>query len=166
LAILPLFFNLQKKEVVELFDRDEPIPSFETELHVVRLGDAVLAMNPFELYQDFGLRIKARSPAAQTIVVQLAAGTGFYLPTERAVQGGITVRIRSWHRWVRWYMYPWRKYLDALGISPICLCNPNAPLLRVKPGRNPCRKRLNRTEHTAGQRIGVAKPRDAPPSSG
>ena len=32
-------------------------------------------------------RIKARSPAAQTVLVQLA-GRGWYLPTQRAIDGG------------------------------------------------------------------------------
>ncbi|MFA6111968.1 MAG: hypothetical protein WDA75_24690 [Candidatus Latescibacterota bacterium] len=58
------------------------------EIHAVRLGDAVIATNPFELYLDYGWRIKARSPAAQTLVVQLAAGKGWYLPTARAIEGG------------------------------------------------------------------------------
>jgi hypothetical protein len=47
-----------------------------------------MVTSPFELYLDYGLQIKARSPAAQTLVVQLAAGRGLYLPTERAVRGG------------------------------------------------------------------------------
>jgi len=63
----------------------DPLP---TEVHVLRIGDAVIATNPFELFTDYGLRIKARSPAAQTIVSQITAGTGWYLPTERAVAGG------------------------------------------------------------------------------
>ena len=75
-------------EVVERFDRGEPMPRYEVGIHVVRLGDAVLATNPFELYLDYGLQIKARSAAAQTFIVQLAAGRGMYLPTERAVRGG------------------------------------------------------------------------------
>jgi len=37
------------------------------------------------LFLDFGLRIKARSNAVQTFLVQLANGEGTYLPTERAV---------------------------------------------------------------------------------
>jgi hypothetical protein len=76
------------RDVVDLFDRGQPMPPFQPELHVLRLGDAAIATNPFELFLDYGLRIKARSPAAQTLVVQLAAGTGLYLPTERAVRGG------------------------------------------------------------------------------
>jgi hypothetical protein len=76
------------RAVVECFDglrRAEPVP---VEIHVLRVGDIVFATNPFELFLDYGLRIKARSPASQTVIVQLAAGSGWYLPTERAVQGG------------------------------------------------------------------------------
>ncbi len=60
---------------------------FSLELHVLRLGDVALATNPFELYTDFGVQMKARSPAVQTLVIQLT-GSGGYLPTERAVRGG------------------------------------------------------------------------------
>ena len=35
-----------------------------------------------------GARIKARSPARQTFLVQLACGTGGYLPTARAAARG------------------------------------------------------------------------------
>jgi len=41
---------------------------------------------PFEYYLDFGDRIKGRSAAVQTFVVQLAGG-GTYLATERAASG-------------------------------------------------------------------------------
>ena len=57
------------------------------ELHVVRLGDVAIATNDFELYTDYGVAMQARSPATQTVVIQLAGG-GSYLPTERAVRGG------------------------------------------------------------------------------
>jgi len=60
---------------------------FKMELHVLRLGDVAITTNDFELYTDYGVRIKARSPAVQTFVIQLA-GSGGYLPTERAVRGG------------------------------------------------------------------------------
>ena len=61
-------------------------PKYPVEIHVVRIGDIVFATNPFELYLDFGTRIKARSPAIQTFLVQLA-GSGTYLPTSRSVKG-------------------------------------------------------------------------------
>jgi hypothetical protein len=61
---------------------------YEIELHVLRIGDVAMATNPFELYLDYGLRIKARSAAAQTFAVQLCAGSGGYLPTAKALRGG------------------------------------------------------------------------------
>jgi len=50
----------------------------------------VFASNPFELFMDYGARIRARSKALQTFAVQLGdgSGNGFYLPTERALAGG------------------------------------------------------------------------------
>jgi len=60
---------------------------YTMELHVVRLGDIAIATNPFELYTDYGIQIKARSPALQTFIIQLA-GPGSYLPSQRAVIGG------------------------------------------------------------------------------
>ena len=58
------------------------------ELHALRLGDVAIASNEFELFTDYGVQIKARSPAVQTFVIQLAGSAGSYLPTERAVRGG------------------------------------------------------------------------------
>lgn len=81
------WFPRRAKRVVETFDglrSAEPVP---TELHVIRIGEMVVTTSPFELFLDYALQMKARSPAKQTAVVQLA-GRGFYLPTERAVRGG------------------------------------------------------------------------------
>jgi len=74
---------------VERYERQkaEAKPTLETELHVLRIGDAVVCTNAFELFTDYGIRIKARSRAVQTFVVQLV-GPGTYLPTARAVRGG------------------------------------------------------------------------------
>lgn len=63
-------------------------PMFPVNLHVVRLGDVAIVTNPFELFTDYGVQIKSRSPALQTFVIQLAQGAGGYLATERAVAGG------------------------------------------------------------------------------
>jgi hypothetical protein len=60
---------------------------FPMELHVLRLGDVAIATNTFELFTDYGVQMKARSPAIQTFIIQLT-GSGGYLPTERAVRGG------------------------------------------------------------------------------
>ena len=61
---------------------------YSIESHVVRFGDVAFATNPFELFLDYGNRIKARSYAAQTFIVQLSCGRGGYLPTEKAEKAG------------------------------------------------------------------------------
>jgi hypothetical protein len=81
---------------------------FTWELHTLRIGNAVFANNPFELYIGYGNAIKAQSMAAQTFLVQLSgtASDDFlinytykgnllyvgdlagYLPTAEAVSGG------------------------------------------------------------------------------
>ena len=85
--ITPVFWNLrQAHRVIAPYDREEP--TITIPVHVVRIGDMVMATNPFELYLDYGMRIKARSKAVQTFVVQLSNGTYGYLPTKRSVAGG------------------------------------------------------------------------------
>jgi hypothetical protein len=61
--------------------------TYPIEIHVVRLGDLVVCSNPFELFCEYGIRIKARSQATQTFIVQMS-GFGSYLPTERAQAAG------------------------------------------------------------------------------
>ena len=63
------------------------VEPYKMELHVIRLGDIAIATNPFELFTDYGIQMKTRSPALQTFVIQLA-GPGTYLPSSRAAQGG------------------------------------------------------------------------------
>jgi len=65
---------------------EHPLPHYAAEMKVVRLGDIAFVTAPFEYYLDFGDRIKGRSPALQTFIVQLAGG-GPYLATERAAAG-------------------------------------------------------------------------------
>ncbi len=98
--------------VVARYERlaTDPKPTHPTPVNVLRIGEAVICTNQFELYTDFGVQMKARSKAVQTFVVQLANGaaepeppadapqddqndwlyasSGTYLPSERAVKGG------------------------------------------------------------------------------
>jgi hypothetical protein len=75
--------------VIERYEQlqKDPDATCPVEIHVVRLGDLVVCSNPFELFCEYGIRIKARSPATQTFVVQMS-GFGSYLPTERAQAAG------------------------------------------------------------------------------
>jgi hypothetical protein len=76
-------------DVVKRFEnqKSDPHPTIEAEIHVLRIGDAAICSNGFELFTDYGIQIQARSKALQTFVIQLA-GDGPYLPTEKALQGG------------------------------------------------------------------------------
>ena len=60
---------------------------YPIESHIIRLGDIAIATNPFELFLDYGNRMKARSLAQQTFIFQLTGGAGGYLPTQKAEQG-------------------------------------------------------------------------------
>ena len=74
--------------VIERFRAQDREREYPAEIHVLRLGDTALATNPFELYLDYGLRIRARSPAALTLQVQLSCDYAGYLATARAVAAG------------------------------------------------------------------------------
>ncbi len=78
------------RDVVNRYEKQktDPNPKLQAEIHVLRIGDVAICTNQFELFTDYGLRIQARSNALQTFVIQLAAGAGSYLPTEKAVKGG------------------------------------------------------------------------------
>ena len=74
--------------LVERFQLQRKHCTLPTEIHVLRLGEAALSTSPFELYLDYGLRIRARSPAALTLHAQLTCGELGYLPTAKAVAAG------------------------------------------------------------------------------
>lgn len=79
--------NIPKHEgMVMPFYNTDPVTPIE--FHVLRLGDIAIATNPFELYLDYGIRMKARSPAALTFLVQTACQQAGYLPTAKGVKGG------------------------------------------------------------------------------
>ena len=87
--------------LVERYEQQADNPEHEVESHVIRLGDVVFATNPFELFVDYGIRIRCRSRALQTFLVQLAdgSGNGFYLPTQQALDAGhYSAQIKS--NWV------------------------------------------------------------------
>jgi len=74
--------------VVLRYRQQQEEQTVQVRSHVVRIGDAALATNPFELFHAYGLRMKARTPARPLMVVQLSNGLGGYLPTQAAIEGG------------------------------------------------------------------------------
>lgn len=63
------------------------------EIQALRIGDAALVLIPAELFVEFGLDLKRRSPFKPTYVISMANGSHGYVPTEHAFQrGGYEVR--------------------------------------------------------------------------
>jgi hypothetical protein len=69
----------------QLLAEDNPVP---VHINALRLGDAVLCTNPAELFVEFGLQIKERSPAKVTFVGELTDGYVGYVPTQKAFSRG------------------------------------------------------------------------------
>ena len=85
------FLALRRTEnIIKRYEQQEKNPFRKIEFHVIRLGDVAFATNPYEMFLDYGIRIKARSKALQTFIIQLACTCtwGEYLPTAKAVAGG------------------------------------------------------------------------------
>jgi hypothetical protein len=83
----------RQQAILDRFESGEASPDYTVELHVVRIGDFAVATNPFELYVEYGIQIKARSKAPQTATMQLCSCIdgdrgGGYLPTANAIEGG------------------------------------------------------------------------------
>ena len=69
------------------YDVQQNMDMFDIEVHFIRLGDIAFATSPFELFLDYANRIRARSLAKQTFLIQLCCDSCCYLPTEIAEKG-------------------------------------------------------------------------------
>ncbi len=74
--------------VVLRWELQQKTSQYHFKMHVLRIGNIAVVTNPFELFHEYGMRMKARAKAEQVFVIQLANGLGGYLPTEDAVAGG------------------------------------------------------------------------------
>jgi hypothetical protein len=74
-------------------------PFDEIELHAVRIGDAAILSHPAELYCQFGLDIKRRSPAPITAVAGITGAYCGYVPTTYGpMTGGYSGEAIYWCR--------------------------------------------------------------------
>jgi len=90
-----------KEEQAELGARMRANPNVEFEVQALRIGPAALVMIPAELFVEFGLEIKLRSPVQPTFVVELANGIIGYVPTPKAFEhGGYETRTATSSRLV------------------------------------------------------------------
>jgi hypothetical protein len=85
---LPFLVGVRSTKIVKIYDRHhgQPIPA---QVQALRLSDdAAIVMVPSELFVEFGLEIKRRSPFAHTMVIELANDSFGYVPTKRAFEEG------------------------------------------------------------------------------
>ena len=73
---------------VSLMDRFGANPVDRQTFHAIRLGDLAIATHPFELFCQYQLDLKLRSPTRSTACFALTGGYGGYLPTLAAALGG------------------------------------------------------------------------------
>ena len=77
-----------ERGIMKRFEEAAMQTPYSVEVHVLRIGGIAIATNPFELFLDYGVQLKTRSKALQTLVLQLTNGYGMYVPTVDAIDGG------------------------------------------------------------------------------
>jgi len=81
-------YTLALSGVMRLQEEFGANPTDLVPVHAVRIGDFAIITNSCELFCQFGLDIKRRSPATVTAVTQLANGSTGYCPTIFGLMGG------------------------------------------------------------------------------
>jgi len=88
------FSNLPGKDSAALFfakgiinraELQKKTSFYDAPVHAMRIGDSAFITNPFELYIEYGMRMRARSKAIHTFIAQLTDDGAGYLPTPEAV---------------------------------------------------------------------------------
>ncbi len=80
--------KLYANSTFELAEEKRHSPMTIGEVQAFRIGDIGWVMLPGEIFVEFGLDIKLRSPAERTWVTGLANGIVGYVPTKRAFEDG------------------------------------------------------------------------------
>ena len=88
---LSAFTREEKKQLtldagtVKRYHRQKESVFYQTPLHVMQIGDCALYTCPYELYLEYGQRVRARSNATHTLIAELTDDETEYLPTPFAV---------------------------------------------------------------------------------
>lgn len=61
---------------------------YDMPAHAIRIGNSSFITNPFELYIEYGMRMRGRAKSLHTFIAQLTDDFAGYLPTPEAVKAG------------------------------------------------------------------------------
>jgi neutral ceramidase len=91
------WLTMEAREILAAAEQAEKAPQVETELTVLAIGDFALACVPCELFAEYGLEIRRRSPFSTTFVAELVNGWVGYMPTQKAFSraGGYETKFIS-----------------------------------------------------------------------
>ena len=94
--------KLYYREQDELRRQVREHPNVEIEIQVIRISNVALVMIPAELFVEFGLDLKLRSPFKPTYVASMANGSIGYIPTPYALSSEaatkyVLVLLASWY---------------------------------------------------------------------
>ena len=88
----PASFNDKEKRALSLdagivnrYKRQQKDVFYHTPLHVMQIADCALYTCPYEIFLEYGLRVRARSNATHTLIAELTDDETEYLPTPFAV---------------------------------------------------------------------------------
>ena len=92
----PLLFAFGRSRLVEFY-AEHPMDTLR--IHAARIGELGLATNPCELYGQFMMDVRRRSPAAMTMFSDCSDGYNGYCPTTYGVIGeGYSGEAIMWTR--------------------------------------------------------------------
>lgn len=80
--------RLSKDYAVRTLKQAEAGDNISIKIQAIRIGELAIVTFPFEVFAETGLDLKARSPFADTFVIELANGADGYLPTPRQHKWG------------------------------------------------------------------------------
>jgi hypothetical protein len=91
------WLTMEAREILAAAEEAQRAPQVEVELSILAIGELAVVCVPCELFAEYGLEIKRRSPFALTFVAELVNGWVGYMPTQKAFsrEGGYETKFIS-----------------------------------------------------------------------